>query len=180
MTALQYNRYNAGRRRRRAENGLELAWMTRKYIIEKMVKSPGKSRGYTGIRSKRLGAGGWGECFRHSHCKQEGRKAWGVGRLSHARHWRCLRAHSFVTMGKMRHSRPQKSGHGYFCLSIWHAHETLPYCPCFPVWVHLTLRLNVSRSLDTWSCWIAKHLPWTGMKLMSRNLNMLLFDTKTQ
>lgn len=114
MTALQYNRYNAGRWRRRKENGLELAWMTRKYIIEKMVKSPGKSRGYTGIWSKRLGAGGWGECFRHSHCKQEGRKAWRVGRLSHARHWRCLGAHSFVTMGKMRHSRPQKSDRGYF------------------------------------------------------------------
>lgn len=45
------------------------------YSIEKMVKTSGKT-GYTRIGSEHVGAGGWRECFRQRHCKEEGMGGW--------------------------------------------------------------------------------------------------------
>lgn len=48
------------------------AWMIGEYFTEKALETSGKIRGYTGIWSYRLRAGGWGECFRKRHRKDEG------------------------------------------------------------------------------------------------------------
>lgn len=153
-TAIRYNCLDGGRCIRRMENGIwELAWMIRKYLMEKMTKTSGKSKGYAGIWSKHLGAGGWRRWSRQRHCKEEGI---GDGQIVLCETHMCLWASSFIPIGKLRQSRPQKSDHEYFCLSCW-CGKTQLRSPCFPIWVNLTLGLNENMTLDIWNCWIPKH-----------------------
>lgn len=175
MIAVEYTCYGGGRCSNTIKTGIaESVCMIRGCFIEKVVKTSGEIRGCTGIWSYGLGAGRWGECFRHhkDEVVEDGRACgmWGTGSL-----WGLV---AFTVKGveteQATEARPLVFLHFRLkCRDSIMLH-------LFPN-TDLNLGLNVNTSLDTWGCWIPKqHLLWTAVQFILNNLKFLLTEINSK